>query len=150
MNKKGVSQVIITILMIILVLGAISIIFVMANGLLKQGSDEISMTQSCLKINVVATRLVCEDESCNVTLNRKAGGDDIAGVKLIFKNSDSRVVGENVEDVPGNIPELGTKVAKDKPHGLEGELPDTVEVAVYVLSESGEEQICTQTREFKF
>jgi hypothetical protein len=149
-NNKGMSTIVVTIIMIVLVLVATGIVWSVISRIIEDSSSEVSLGNKCIITNVVATKMICDEEICNVTLNRKAGGEDIGGIKLIFSNSESGNTGTTVEDVSGNIPELGTKIAGDKSHGLINELPDTVEVAVYFLSESGTEQICSQTKEFKF
>ena len=150
MNKKGISQIVVTILMIVLVLIAVGVIWSMIAGMLEEGASEVGVTSQCLKLNVVATKMTCDATECDVTLNRKDGGDEIGGVKLIFSNTNSKNIGTTVEDVSGEIPQLGTKVAKDKLHGLTDEVPDAVEIAIYILSESGKEQLCAQTRLFRF
>jgi hypothetical protein len=150
MKKRGLSTVIVTIIMIFLVLVAIAVVWTIVNKLLENSSSGVSLETACINVNFVATKMICGDEACNVTINRKAGGENVGGLKLIFSNSKTGDVGTTVEDISGNIPELGTKIAKEVPHGLTDELPDTVEVAVYFLSESDKELICTQTRKFKF
>lgn len=144
------STIVITIIMIVLVLAAIGVVWSIISGILEDSSSEVSIGSKCIKVNLVATKMICADAICDVTINRKAGGENIGGFKLIFSNSVSGNVGTTVENVLGDIPELGTKVAKDQTHGLVDELPDTVEVAIYFLSESGTEQICSQTKKFKF
>ncbi len=149
-NKRGMSTIVITIIMIVLVLAAISVVWFIVTGILEEGASDVSLGTKCLDINLVATKMICTDTDCDVTVNRKAGGEDIGGFKLIFSNSVSSNVGTTVEDVLGNIPELGTKTASTVAHGLTGEQPDTVEVAVYFTDDSGNEQICGQTKTFKF
>jgi len=150
-NKKGVSTIIVTVIMITIVLAAVGVVWVMIQNILDQSSSDIDLNSKCLKVNLVATKMVCSDATtCDVTINRKAGGDEIGGVKLIFSNTTSGNVGEIV-DVAGNIQELGTDIAEDKEHGLTAlEKPNNVEIAVYFLDESGAEQLCSQTKKFSF
>jgi hypothetical protein len=150
MNKKGMSTVVVTIIMIVLVLAAVGVIWIIVQGILEEGTSDVSLGVKCLKVNLVATKMICSGETCDVTINRKAGGEDIEGIKLIFSNSDSGNVGTTVEDVPGNILELGTITTSGMAHGLTGEQPDTVEVAVYFIDEGEREQICSQTKKFNF
>jgi flagellin-like protein len=150
MNKKGISTIVVTIILIVFVLVAAGIVWVIIQNILESGTSDIGLGVSCLKINLVATKMICSGETCNVTINRKAGGKDIEGVKLIFSNSDSGNVGTTVEDFPGNILELGTITTSGMAHGLTGEQPDTVEVAVYFIDEGEREQICPQTKKFSF
>lgn len=150
-SKQGMSTIIVTIIMIILVLTAVGVIWVIVQGVLEEGSSDIDLNIKCLKVNLVATKLDCAAAStCDVTLNRKSSGDTFDGIKLIFSNSTSGNVGTNVADYSGNIPELGTTVVTSLTHGLTSpEKPNTVEVVAYFLSESGKEQICPQSKSFK-
>ncbi|MEN7982464.1 MAG: hypothetical protein ABFQ65_03370 [Nanoarchaeota archaeon] len=149
-HKRGISTVVITIIMIVLVLAAIGVVWTIISSIIEDSSGEIGISSKCLKVNLIVTKMICADATCDITVNRKAGGENIGGFKLIFSNSVSGNVGTTVENVVGNIQELGTKTAEDKAHGLTDEQPDTVEVVVYFLSESGTEQICSQTKTFKF
>lgn len=150
-SKKGMSTVIVTIIMIVLVLGAVGVIWGIVGGVLDQGTSDASLSGKCIKANLVATKMICEGATCDVTLNRKVGGGDaIGGAKLIFKNTDSGNLGTTVGDFSGNIAELGTNVAEGIEHGLTDELPNSLDVTIYFLSDSETEQLCPQSRTFKF
>ncbi|MCW8965155.1 MAG: hypothetical protein OQK82_00500 [Candidatus Pacearchaeota archaeon] len=148
-NKKGLSAIILTVIMIGLVLVAVSILWVVVNNLVQEETGGISFENECLKINLDVTKMSCEDDTCEVTVKRTSGGDVIGGIRLVFRNS-SGSTGTTIEDVSGNIAELGTIVAEDLYHGLTDELPDTVEITPYFLNENGGAEICSQSKEFQF
>ena len=140
-GKKGVSGVILTIIMIVLVLAAVVIIWGIINTFLTTQSGEIDVSTRCLKVDVQATKLTCSgvnNDICDVTLSRSARGDAIAGMKLVFTNA----LGETnfVQDVSGNLAPLGTLTVTNITTGI----PNTnnVEVVAYFTDISGNEQLC--------
>ena len=145
-NKRGLSLVITTLIIILLVLVAIGIIWVVIRGIIEGGVEQVGISTKCLDIDVRATAVDCAGGDCNVTLTRKSGGEDIAGVKLIF----SEAGGETnfVHPVPGNIATLASKTETDISTGLT--TPNKIEVAVYFEDDSGNEQLCTIITKFSF
>lgn len=146
-NKRGISTIIITIIMIALVLGAFGVVWAIANQALEDSADDVELSAKCLDINLVATSLNCASGSCDVKVNRRAGGSDFAGLKLILSNTDET---GDVETSSGNIGELETKTIQNLDMSSFTENPDTVEISVYFQDESGNDQICPQSKTFDF
>ena len=145
-NKKGLSTVVTTLIIILLVLVAIGIIWIVVRGVIETGAKSADYAVKCLQVDVRATAVNCTDpEACNITINRKSGGEEIGGVKLIFYDSNVGTT-SGVIDVPGNIPALITTTKT----GINSTLitPDKVDVTVYFTDESGEDQLCSQTNPF--
>lgn len=149
MNNKGVSTIIVTVIMITIVLAAVGVVWVIVQNVLESGEGNIDLGAKCLEVNLQATKMDCDATNCDVTINRKSGGDIFGGVKLIFSNSVSGNVG-SVGDASGNIEVLGTTTIQDVAHGLTGEQPDSVEIVVYFLDENSDEKLCSQGKKFKF
>lgn len=153
-DKKGLSTVVTTLIIILLVLVAIGIIWVVIRGVVEETSTATDVSVECLKIDVRAVPggVVCTNvanaDSCTVALSRKAGGVDIGGVKLVFHNDSTS---SNVFDSKdyglgsGNITVLTSKTTSAIATGLANGTSNKVEVTVYLLDASGAEQICTQT-----
>ena len=140
-GKKGVSGVILTIIMIVLVLAAVVIIWGIINNFLQTQGEQIDTSTSCLGIDVQSTKLSCSggvNDICNVTLSRNAQGDAISGVKLVFTNA----LGETnyIHDISGNIALLETRTILD----ITTTITDVnkVEVVPYFTDVSGNEQLC--------
>lgn len=147
-NKRGLSTVVTTLIIILLVLVAIGIIWIVIRGVIETGTSSIDYSVKCLKVDVRATYVNCSGSPCvtaTVTLNRKAGGDAIDGVKAVFYNATSS---SSVLESSGNIEPLTTKNAPFTT-GLTGNITK-VAINVYFKDEKGQAQVCTQTNEFSF
>lgn len=142
-NQKGLSLIVTLLMVVLLIFVAIGIFWFVTRNVLEEGADQFSLGSKCLEIDVKATALNCAGDWCNVTYTRKAGGDDIAGIKLVVSDGTESIT----QDVPGNLNPLDTKTEKDiNVSALT--VPTSVEVAVYFESASGEEQLCTITNVF--
>jgi len=145
MNKKGLSTVVTTLIMILLVLVAIGVVWAVVNNLLQTGADQFDTNSQCLLVNVEATSVVCSDPTaCSVTLKRAAGGDDIGGVKMAFTDGTNT----NVVTVAGNIVELGATTNTVNSGFVLPVIPSEVSTTVYFIDAAGEERLCSQSRNF--
>ena len=112
-NKKGLSEIVITLIMIVLVLVAISIVWFIVRGILDKGAGQVNLGADCLELDINAIKVLNTTDDAaspvtyNVTLSRGAGGGTIGGVKILFTND----VGDtnSIYDAVGNIAPLETK-----------------------------------------
>lgn len=143
-SKKGLSTVVTTLIIILLVLVAIGIVWVVIRGFIEGGAETVKYNAMCLEVDVRATSLACAGTTCNFTLTRKAGGEAIGGVKLAFKNS----TGANaVKDWPGNIAPLGSNSSNNFGTDVTG--ANRVEVTAYFTDDAGVQRICTITNPYQ-
>lgn len=86
MQKRGLSEVVVSIMLIILVLVAISIVWVFIREMLQKSSEEITITQftNNLKINDAKIGLL----TANVKLTRTEGNAELTSLKFIFNNGE--------------------------------------------------------------
>jgi len=152
MNNKGVSAIIVTVIMITIVLDAIGVVWVIIQNVVQSGANDIDLGTKCLDVNLQATKLDCSaGTTCTVTVKRNSGSDEeFGGMKVVFSNRTSGNVGPSPADFEGNIQELGTETSGPLTHGLTGEQPNTVEITAYFLDDNGEEQLCSQGKKFEF
>lgn len=145
-NHKGISDIIITVIMVGLVLVAIGVVWFVINNLIGQGTKNIATTEKCLNILVEATSANCANPaSCTVVLERTGTGTDpIAGVKLVFKNASAS---GPVIDSSGNIELLAGKTITVN-NTISA--PNQIGVTVYFKDNAGKEDFCTQTNVFNF
>jgi len=148
-NKKGLSTIVATLLIILLTIVAAGIIWAVVSGVVNLGGEQVDIGSKCLQANVVATKVNnLSAESFDVTLLREGGSGDIGGVKMIFVSDteDTSVTREYAE----NIDPFAT--VTQNVEILEGDLanPSKVSVVVYFLSESGDEQLCPNSNSFEF
>ena len=146
-SKKGLSTVVTTLIIILLVLVAIGIIWVVISNVISEGTQSADWAVKCLEVSVKATSVTnCISTSCDVTLSRTGSGDAINGVKLVFRNETSG--SSDVLDYPNNIGPLETVTASIAITGLSSD-PDLVEVTPYFLDESRNVRAC-QTNSLSF
>lgn len=144
-NKKGLSLIVTSLLIILLVLVSIGIIWVVIRNVVNQGTDQISLTTKCLEVDIRATAVTNTSmTNYDVTLERSSGGDEIDGVKILFHNATES---GDIVDVQENIAALDI-ITKT---GLIGGVTNAnkVEVTPYLLTASGEPHYC-QTTELSF
>lgn len=153
-NKKGLSTIVTTLIIILLVLVAIGIIWVVIRGVIEQGTSQIDINTKCINTDVRATNVTCTGvgtADCVTTLYRKAGNDVIGGVRLVFHNS-SGSSSTGVLQYVGDITLLSSQVTGSLGTGIvlptNGE--DSVDVIPYFKDDQGQDRLCTQINPFSF
>lgn len=144
-SKKGLSDVVTTLIIILLSLVAIGIIWVVVNNILEGGASTTDINAKCLEVSIKATSVSCTGAVCNVTYKRSAGGDDIEGIVVILSNG----VASNQTKIPGNVASLATKTLTDFATGL-SPVPNTAEIAAYFIDDAGVQQTCGAGGKFEF
>ena len=141
-NKRGLSAIITTLLVVLLVLVAVGIVWVVISRLIRTGAEGVGVGARCLNIDVSVTAVNCNNpEVCVVTLTRTGSDNDvIGGVKLVFSNETEN---SGVINKSGNIEKLVGKTITNLDSTLDA--PDKLEVTVYLKDASGNEQLCSQT-----
>lgn len=146
-NKKGLSDIIVTIVLIGLALAAIIIVWGVVSGLIGQGTSDIDLKGKCIGITVNALSVSCDKGvfNCTVNLERTGTGTDvISGVKLVIKNSTAN---SGVIDVPGDIQALAGKTAVVSSNLNNS---NNIGVTVYFNDKSGVAKYCQQTSNFNY
>ena len=147
-NRKGLSAVVTTLIIILLVLVAVGIIWVVVRNLVESGAEQIDVSTKCIAVDVRAVSVVSvsgESGNYTVSLNRQAGGGDIGGVKInVFNDTDS----SGAIDFKNSIEALNTETEKIDTNGVTG--ANKIQFTVFFLDASGNEQLCTTTKEFTF
>ena len=141
-NKKGLSQVVTIVIMVVLVLIAAAIVWGVVNTLIGQSAGQVDIGSKCLSIDVSITNATCTTAGvCSITLKRTATGEAIGGVKIIVSNSTS----SNSTDISGNIAPVVTvtKTALD----FKINSATKAEVVPYLKDAEGKAQLCTQINE---
>lgn len=154
-NKKGLSTIVTTLIIILLVLVAIGIIWVVIRGVIEQGTTQIDVNTKCIGTDVRATSVNCDALGrCVVQLKRNQGTEEIGGVKLIFHNSTNTTSSASsavLEGFSNDITLLSTQASIN----VTGVLPsavgsNSVDVVPYFQDDQGQDQLCTQINTFSF
>lgn len=141
-SKKGLSTVVTTLIIILLVFISVGIIWVVIRNVIEGGIESIDYGSKCLEVNVKASQITCDIGNCDVTLTREAGGEDIAGVKITIYNSAG--TNNSVVEYVGNIAQLGTVTPATFITGLTDVDTTKTKVVPYFEDGQGNEVICSK------
>jgi len=143
-NTKAMSQIVTTVILVVLVLVAIGIVWGVINNLIGGAEDDISGGAECLNINIRATGVVLASGVLyDVTITRTAGGGDIDGVKATLF---SDTANGGLQDLSSTIGELETETIADVTGVADA---NKVEITPYFNDASGDPSYCG-TAEFTF
>ncbi len=155
-NKKGLSAIVATLLIILLTLVAVGIIWIVIRNVVQSGTEQINIDAMCVSASVEVISVTNSGGNLyDVVVTRKSGDDPIGGVKLVFTGdpgSNSSVVTAKV----GNGEALGTNFGVLSSKTINGidlsdvTNPNKVTASVYFLDASGKEQICNTASMYTF
>jgi len=149
-HKKAMSDVVTTLIIILLAIVAIGIIWMVVKNLLGESAEQVELGAKCKDVEIQATKitnLTSIGTSYELTLSRTGAGEEIGGVKVVLfndtSNSDVIDFGEAVNPLDTVIKTLNLTASPVID-------ADKVEMTVYFISDLGEEQVCstTATKEF--
>jgi hypothetical protein len=148
-NKRGLSAIVATLIIILLVLVAVGIIWVVVQNLLQEGAEQIDVSTKCIAVDVRAVGVipvVGEAGNYSVTLRRTAGGETMGGIKIVLFNDTAN---SGVLEFGIALTELQTAT---QPIDTGGNVTgaDRLEYTVYFLDDSGNERLCPQTSPYSF
>lgn len=160
-NNKGLSTIVATLIIILLVLVATGIIWVVVRGVINDAKGGVASEAMCLQSQVVATKVtptawgaVNGYNVYSVTLSREGGNDELGGVNLVFADA----LGQNnfVKEIPTTdveIPRLGTRtVTVSIPVNSTGLTQNAtkITVVVYFINEDGTAYLCQAQNSLQF
>jgi hypothetical protein len=155
-NKRGLSDIVVTLIIVLLSMVAIGLVWFVVNNLLQSGTAGVETSAKCLNTNIAVKQANCvngtTNQICNVTLSRTGTEDDeLGGVKIIFADSATEVASSSLIDVPGNVaPLVGKKISNLDSLVANVNSVDILEVTPYFTDDSGNQQLCSQTTTFEF
>lgn len=144
-NKRGLSAIVATLIIILLVLVAVGIIWVVVRNVIQGGAEQVDLNTKCMAVDVRAVGVTGEDGNYSVTLKRVAGGEEIAGVKIALFNNTAN---SGVLDGFLILSELETRTETFEETNITN--ANKLEFTVYFEDESGNEALCSQTTPFTF
>jgi flagellin-like protein len=138
MEKKGLSGIITTLILIAIALVAVGVVWYTINKVILEQTENIVLSEKCLKVNLEIIKADCNSGDCEILIKRTSGGDFFDGINLVFYNQDKT---SEVKDIPGNINFLST--VKKQVTGI-NQTAEKVEVYAYFLNEDGNKHFCKQ------
>lgn len=92
MNKRGLSEVVTTIIIILLILIAIAGIWAVLNGTIFSQTKKISLDKLTINLKIKSVNMDYEGNKTSVRVLREVGEGNLAGIKLIVRDKDSSEV----------------------------------------------------------
>jgi len=144
-NKKGLSMIVSTLIIILLVLVAIGIIWTVVRNVINEGTETVNINSKCLEINLQVTAVNCEyDEGkCDVTVERNGGGSAIDGIRYVISDGS----GSNYTDGAG-IDELSISTNETSLGTATTGNATSAYAAAFFNNSAGESQLCAATADF--
>ncbi len=146
-SKRGLSTIVATLIIILLVIVAFGIISVVIRQTVTTGSEKIELNSKCLEVEIRATKVVSLGNNLyEVTLSRSSSGDfPLDGVDLIFEDE----LGENSikkERIKENVQPLDkfTEIVT-----VSELVPGSVSVVPFFLTKAGSVHYCESSFTFK-
>ncbi len=151
-NKKGMSEMVVTIIIILLAIVVFAIVSVVVRGTVSQGAENIELSSACLEVEMHAVKIskVFEQSApstlvgYDVTISRSSSGKNIDGVKLILEDAakEKSISSENIIEL---IKPLDKKTYLVPTNDLSF-VPAQVTVAPFFMKKSGEVFYCENTQ----
>lgn len=144
-NKRGISNIVVTLLLVLLALGAVMLLWGLVSNLLEDSSGKIQVTTACLDLNLepVGCRYNITSNESRLRYKRGAGETvlDLAKVLLVleFEDGSSSPIEVSGENVPSF---LETKFYVT---GSFSSAPDKLSVAGVLTTAEGEEKTCVES-----
>ena len=149
-NKKGISEIVVTIIIILLAIVVFAVVSVVVKGTVSKGAENIELSAACLDVEMHAVKIAEVFEGSipsvlvgyNITVSRSSSGKDLDGVKLIVEDAtkDQRVSSENfIEKI---------KPLDKKTYLVSGIdfTPTQITVVPFFIKESGEVSYCDNSQ----
>lgn len=140
-NTRGLSTVVTSLIIILLVLVAIGIVWVVVSGMLKSTGTQIDISSKC-----VTSLLSVESATCASAVNctvgvKRTGGYSLNGTKVVFSNSVGTSTQFDIVGDPGVLKSMNLNP------GTTG-VPTKVSVVGYFNdADTGVAQTCSQSAE---
>ncbi|MBU1136078.1 MAG: hypothetical protein ABIG37_02275 [Nanoarchaeota archaeon] len=115
MNKKGVSAVIVTVLIILIAIIAVSMLWVAIRSSIDTSLTQVTSAQQCLGINlkIEEVKYYSTQNNLTVKIHRDAGEGVMSGIKIVHDGKISNAVSlEELETKTYLVESVTTKPAK--------------------------------------
>jgi len=92
MNKRGMSLVVTTLIIILLAIVAVGIVWVVVKNIISKGKEDISLTGLTLDLEILKASVDEDTRTLSVTVKRKSGEGDLIGINFVISDGDNSVV----------------------------------------------------------
>lgn len=134
MQKRGLSTIVVTLILILISLISVGVIWVVVRNLIQTGTEGISLGQFSLSAKIMGVSIDNSSNNISLIVKRNAGKGDLIGMNFVFSN------GTNTEVITRDISLKELEQMKFYFH-LNFSVDEIVTVALIPLIGSGENQI---------
>ena len=144
-NKKGISSIIATLILVLLTIVLIGVVWVVVSGIVNNSTKQTTSGAECLNSEVQVSSATCSVSTgmCNVVAQRTQGTDTIGGVRLVLKNPSGATV---ISDVNGSIQTLASVSASVNASSVMN--VSEVDAAIYFTDAAGNKNVCSGAQQF--
>ncbi len=135
-DKKGLSTIVITLIIILISLVAIGIIWLVVRNIIQVGTNQIALGQFTLDVKIKDFAVDTSSNNVSLTLKRSSGGGEISGIKFIFSD------GKNSETIIEEVPLAPLEERRFILHLVQLNVSDLVSISIFaIVNQNGEESI---------
>ena len=153
-NKKGLSEIVATLIIILLTLVAVGIIWVVIRNVVEGGAEQVDISQRCLAVELSAVTVnETSSGAYSVTLRRGSDSQGDIGVKVNVFLGTTTSSGVMDFGAFGDLDALGTVTKPVNTNIAPAVLVtpgDNVEFTAFFKDVSGNEQLCSRTNTYNF
>ena len=142
-DNKGLSGIVTSLILIVLVLVAAGIVWAVYNSLIAGSADDTEFSSKCLALALEVNSLLCDATECTATLERGIdSNEEFDGIEYNFVNADSET-GFSVSE--GNIViKKAVSTTEMTSEGTGDTAPATeVQIRIYFTKEDGKKYYCS-------
>lgn len=133
-NKRGLSAIITTLLVVLLVLVAVGIVWVVIRNILKGGAEGIFLEKLTLDVGMKNVRINANANNVSLVVERESGQGEMTGVKFIFNN------GTDTETIIQNIPIPELEERKFDLHLTKIDVLSLISISMIPLIKTGKQE----------
>ncbi len=146
--KRGLSEIVTTLIIILLTLVAIGVVWSVAHNLIEKNRESVYVKNTCMGVELeILKASELEVGKYSVTLKRNSLGADIPFyAKVVFSNSyfDKKSSPSNFEEGLSPLSIITSEITSDLSNA------NKVEVTPFFRDEFGKEHLCSETKSFEF
>jgi hypothetical protein len=133
-NKRGLSTIITTLIIILISIVAIGLIWFVINNILSESSEEISLGKFMIDLQIKNVNVDEATDHVTLSVKRNSGKGDLNGVKFIFNDL---ATSESFENTTITLNELNELVFVFNLTTIQAEDLTTISIAPISYTESG-------------
>jgi len=134
-NKRGLSNVIVTLIMIVVSIIAVALVWGVAQQIISEGTEDISLAGFRIDAEILSAKI--DGNNFTVSVKRNAGQGDLSGIKFIFSDE----LNTETKEITVSLKELESKTFNFTLNDLNILKVKSVSIAPIYLSDSGKETL---------